>query len=195
MNLAIIKYNAGNIQSVLFALQRLGVHATVTDDYEELSRADKIIFPGVGAAGAAMRSLQQNGLDRIIPSLRQPVLGICVGMQLLFEHSEEDDTKGLGIIPAKVKKFVSGDNHKVPQIGWNSIKDLISPLFKGIEEEAYVYYVHSYYAEINPYMIARSEYGLSYAGAVAKDQFYGVQFHTEKSAGTGDAILRNFLNL
>ena len=195
MNLAIIKYNAGNIQSVLFALERLGVYATVTDDYEELSHADKIIFPGVGAAGAAMRSLQQKGLDRIIPSLRQPVLGICVGMQLLFEHSEEDDTKGLGIIPATVKKFASGDIHKVPQIGWNTIRDLKSPLFKGIAEEAYVYYVHSYYAEINPYMIARSEYGLSYAGAVAKDQFYGVQFHTEKSAGTGDAILRNFLNL
>jgi glutamine amidotransferase len=193
--LAIIKYNAGNIQSVLNAMERLGVNAIVTDNHEELSAADKVIFPGVGAAGAAMKSLQEKGLDRLVSSLRQPVLGICVGMQLLFEHSEEDDTKGLGIIPAKVKKFVALSEHKVPQIGWNTIKNLQSPLFKGIVENSYVYYVHSFYAEINPYMIASTQYGISYAGAVAKDNFYGVQFHTEKSAEIGDAILKNFLSL
>jgi glutamine amidotransferase len=193
--LAIIKYNAGNIQSVLNAMERLGVNAIVTDNHEELSAADKVIFPGVGAAGAAMKSLQEKGLDRLIPSLRQPVLGICVGMQLLFEHSEEDNTNGLGIIPAKVKKFAADAEHKVPQIGWNTIANLQSSLFKGISENCYVYYVHSFYAEINPYMIASTQYGISYAGAVAKDNFYGVQFHTEKSAEIGDAILKNFLSI
>lgn len=193
--LAIIKYNAGNIQSVLNAMERLGVNAVVTDNHEELSAADKVIFPGVGAAGAAMKSLKEKGLDLLIPSLRQPVLGICVGMQLLFEHSEEDDTKALGVIPAKVKKFIVKADYKVPQIGWNTIANLRSPLFKDISENSYVYYVHSFYAEINPYMIATTDYGISYAGAVAKDNFYGVQFHTEKSAETGDAILKNFLSL
>jgi glutamine amidotransferase len=193
--LAIIKYNAGNIQSVLNAMERLGVNAVVTDNHEELSAADKVIFPGVGAAGAAMKSLKEKGLDLLIPSLRQPVLGICVGMQLLFEHSEEDDTKALGVIPAKVKKFIAEADYKVPQIGWNTIANLRSPLFKDISENSYVYYVHSFYAEINPYMIATTDYGISYAGAVAKDNFYGVQFHTEKSAETGDAILKNFLSL
>jgi len=193
--LAIIKYNAGNIQSVLNAMERLGVNAVVTDNHEELSAADKVIFPGVGAAGAAMKSLKEKGLDLLIPSLRQPVLGICVGMQLLFEHSEEDDTKALGVIPAKVKKFIAEADYKVPQIGWNTISNLRSPLFKDISENSYVYYVHSFYAEINPYMIATTDYGISYAGAVAKDNFYGVQFHTEKSAETGDAILKNFLSL
>jgi glutamine amidotransferase len=193
--LAIIKYNAGNIQSVLNAMDRLGVDAVVTDDAETLMSADKIIFPGVGAAGAAMKSLKEKRLDELIRSLKQPVLGICVGMQLLFEHSEEDDTKGLGIIPARVKKFIGGEGNKVPQIGWNTIQQLQSPLFKGIAENSYVYYVHSYYAEQNPFMIATTEYGIPYAGAVAKDHFYGVQFHTEKSAETGDAILKNFLSL
>ncbi|MFO0415399.1 MAG: imidazole glycerol phosphate synthase subunit HisH [Bacteroidota bacterium] len=193
--LAIIKYNAGNIQSVLNAMERLGVNAVVTDNHEELSAADKVIFPGVGAAGAAMKSLKEKSLDLLIPSLRQPVLGICVGMQLLFEHSEEDDTKALGVIPAKVKKFIAEADYKVPQIGWNTIANLRSPLFKDISENSYVYYVHSFYAEINPYMIATTDYGISYAGAVAKDNFYGVQFHTEKSAETGDAILKNFLSL
>jgi glutamine amidotransferase len=200
MNLAIIKYNAGNIQSVLNALAMLGVEAKVTDSPEELYSADKVIFPGVGAAASAMDSLRSSRLDQVIRQLKQPVLGICVGMQLLFDHSEEGDTNCLGIIPYKVKKFtpVLNEDHsrlKVPQIGWNEIFDLKSELFSGIKEHSFVYYVHSYYAEMNPYCIAATEYGINYAGAVKKDNFYGVQFHTEKSAETGMQILQNFLSL
>lgn len=200
MNLAIIKYNAGNIQSVINALAMLGVEANVTDVADELFSADKVIFPGVGAAASAMDSLKQNQLDTVIRQLRQPVLGICVGMQLLFDHSEEGDTTCLGIIPYKVKKFtpVQNEDHsrlKVPQIGWNDIFDLKSELFTGIKEHSFVYYVHSYYAELNPYCIARTDYGITYTGAVQKDNFYGVQFHTEKSAAVGSKILENFLNL
>jgi len=199
MNLAIVKYNAGNIQSVLFALERLGLDAKVTDDFEELQRADKVIFPGVGAARSAMDSLKEKGLDAIIKQLKQPVLGICVGMQLLFEYSEENDTECLGIIPAKVKLFHSEEISpdipiKVPQVGWNDIYNLKTELFKDIPEHSYIYYVHSYYAEMNPYCIATSNYGLEYAGAVQKDNFYGVQFHTEKSAKVGEQILKNFLD-
>ncbi|QNA46546.1 imidazole glycerol phosphate synthase subunit HisH [Lacibacter sediminis] len=199
MNLAIVKYNAGNIQSVLFALERLGVDAKVTDDQDELFAADKVIFPGVGAARSAMDSLKEKGLDAIIKQLKQPVLGICVGMQLLFEHSEENDTECLGIIPAKVKLFRSEEISpdipiKVPQVGWNDIYNLKTDLFKDVPEHSYVYYVHSYYAEMNPYCIATSNYGLEYAGAVQKDNFYGVQFHTEKSAKVGEQILKNFLD-
>lgn len=200
MNLAIIKYNAGNIQSVINALTMQGVEAKVTDVPDELFAADKVIFPGVGAAASAMDSLRQNKLDTVIRQLRQPVLGICVGMQLLFDHSEEGDTPCLGIIPYKVKKFSSGIDLngqplKVPQIGWNDIYNLKSDLFKGINENSYVYYVHSYYAEMNPYCIASSDYGITYTGAVQKDNFYGVQFHTEKSAEIGMQILQNFLSL
>jgi len=200
MNLAIIKYNAGNIQSVINALRILGVEANVTDIPDELNAADKVIFPGVGAAASAMDSLKQNQLDTVIRQLRQPVLGICVGMQLLFDHSEEGDTTCLGIIPYKVKKFIPVQNEdhsrlKVPQIGWNQIYDFKSELFNGIKEHSFVYYVHSYYAEMNPYCISRTDYGITYAGAVQKDNFYGVQFHTEKSAGIGSKILENFLNL
>jgi glutamine amidotransferase len=199
MNLAIVKYNAGNIQSVLFALERLGVDAKVTDDFEELQKADKVIFPGVGAARSAMDSLKEKGLDAVIKQLKQPVLGICVGMQLLFEHSEESDTECLGIIPAKVKLFRSEEISpdipiKVPQVGWNDIYNLKTDLFKDVPEHSYIYYVHSYYAEMNPYCIATSNYGLEYAGAVQKDNFYGVQFHTEKSAKVGEQILKNFLD-
>ena len=200
MNLAIVKYNAGNIQSVLFALERLGVDAKVTDDQDELFDADKVIFPGVGAARSAMDSLKEKSLDAVIKQLKQPVLGICVGMQLLFEHSEESDTECLGIIPAKVKLFKSEEISpdipiKVPQVGWNDIYNLKTDLFKDVPEHSYIYYVHSYYAEMNPYCIATSNYGLEYAGAVQKDNFYGVQFHTEKSAKVGEQILKNFLDL
>ncbi len=195
MKLAIVKYNAGNIQSVLFALERLGVEASVTDDAVELQQADKVIFPGVGEAKSAMDSLQEKQLDQVIKGLKQPVLGICVGMQLLFEHSEESDTTGLGIVPAKVKLFRPVQSLKVPQIGWNDIYNLKSDLFKNVPENSYVYYVHSYYAEMNPYCIATSNYGLEYTGAVQKDNFYGVQFHTEKSAKVGDLILSNFLKI
>ncbi|MFN4284653.1 MAG: imidazole glycerol phosphate synthase subunit HisH [Lacibacter sp.] len=195
MNLAIVKYNAGNIQSVLYALERLGVQATVTDDAALLQAADKVIFPGVGEARSAMLSLQEKQLDVVIKNLRQPVLGICVGMQLLFEHSEESDTACLGIIPARVRRFAAAPNLKVPQVGWNTIYNMQSPLFAGVAENSYVYYVHSYYAEMNAWSIAATDYGISYCGAVHKDNFYGVQFHTEKSAATGDRILKNFLEL
>lgn len=200
MNLAIVKYNAGNIQSVLFALERLGFEAKVTDDKDELFSADKVIFPGVGAARSAMDSLKEKELDKVIKELKQPVLGICVGMQLLFEHSEESDTECLGIIPAKVKLFqsevVSPDIPiKVPQIGWNNLYNLKTNLFKDVPEHSFVYYVHSYYAEMNPYCIGTSSYGIEYCGAVQKDNFYGVQFHTEKSAKVGEKILSNFLIL
>ena len=193
MNLKIIKYNAGNIQSVLNALQRLGAVAEVTDDPEAIRRADKVIFPGVGEASSAMQSLVENGLDDVLRSLRQPVLGICVGMQLLCRHSEENNTACLGIIPIDVKKFSAAPGIKVPQMGWNMIYDLRSPLFSGVEEESYVYNVHSFYASDSPYTIASCFYSVEYAAAIQKDNFYGVQFHTEKSAETGDAIIRNFL--
>lgn len=194
MNIVIIKYNAGNIQSVTTALERLGIQAHVTDDAEQIRAADKIIFPGVGEARSAMKSLQQNSLDKVIAGLTQPVLGICVGMQLLCKHSEENDTTCLDIIPVKVKKFKSDDRQlKIPQVGWNTIYDLESPLFNGVAENSYIYNVHSYYAEDSAYTIGRCNYGLPYAAAIRKDNFYGVQFHTEKSAATGDQILRNFL--
>lgn len=194
MKLAIIKYNAGNIQSVLVALERLGVQAEVTDNAEKIKAADKVIFPGVGEASSAMNSLRQNNLDEVIKALRQPVLGICVGMQLLCEHSEENDTTCLGIVPVKVKKFKSGrELIKIPQVGWNTIHGLKSDLFKNVPENSYIYNVHSYYAVDSEYTIAKCNYGLEYAAAVKKDNFYGVQFHTEKSAATGDQIIKNFL--
>ncbi|WP_121357175.1 imidazole glycerol phosphate synthase subunit HisH [Flavisolibacter nicotianae] len=196
MKLAIIKYNAGNIQSVLVALERLGVQAEVTDKAEKIKAADKVIFPGVGEASSAMNSLRQNNLDQVIKELEQPVLGICVGMQLLCEHSEENDTTCLGIVPVKVKKFQSGKELiKIPQVGWNTIYDLKSDLFKNVPENSYIYNVHSYYADDSEYTIANCNYGLEYAAAVKKDNFYGVQFHTEKSAETGDQIIKNFLEL
>jgi imidazole glycerol-phosphate synthase subunit HisH len=195
MKLAIIKYNAGNIQSVLNALERLGVDAEVTDDAESIRAADKVIFPGVGEASSAMKSLKENNLDSIIRDLKQPVLGICVGMQLLCEHSEENNTDCLALVPVKVKKFSSSLKLKVPQVGWNNIFALRSPLFNGVPESSYIYNVHSYYAEDSEYTIAKCEYGIQYAAAVKKDNFYGVQFHTEKSAEVGDKIINNFLDV
>jgi glutamine amidotransferase len=195
MKLAIIKYNAGNIQSVLNALGRLGVEAEVTDDIDKIRTADKVIFPGVGEASSAMRSLKENNLDTVIKELKQPVLGICVGMQLLCRHSEENDTECLNVVPIEVKRFSSSFKLKVPQVGWNNIFQLQSPLFTGIPESSYIYNVHSYYAEDSKYTIAKCEYGLEYAAAIKKDNFYGVQFHTEKSAEVGDKIIKNFLGL
>jgi imidazole glycerol-phosphate synthase subunit HisH len=195
MKLAIIKYNAGNIQSVLNALERLGVHAEVTDDAAKIVAADKVIFPGVGEASSAMRSLKENNLDAVIKGLKQPVLGICVGMQLLCEHSEENDTECLHVLPVRVRKFPPGLPLKVPQVGWNNIYDLQTPLFEGVPENTYIYNVHSYYAEDSPYTIAKCGYGLEYAAAIKKDNFFGVQFHTEKSAEAGDQIIKNFLEL
>jgi len=204
MKLAIIKYNAGNIQSVFNALERLGIQPEVTDDKDAIKSADKVIFPGVGEAGSAMRSLEQNNLDQLIVQLKQPVLGICVGMQLLCQHSEENDTNCLGIIPVQVKRFpkaslpVEKDQatiYKVPQIGWNTIHQLQSVLFSGIPDGSYIYNVHSYYAEDSQYTIAKCNYGIEYAAAVQKDNFYGVQFHAEKSAEIGNRIIQNFLDI
>jgi glutamine amidotransferase len=194
MNVVLIKYNAGNIQSVLYALERIGVSATVTDDHEEIRAADKVLFPGVGEAFSAMQSLKGKGLDNVIRGLKQPVLGICVGMQLMCDHSQERDTPGLGIFDVKVKRFPSA-GIKVPQIGWNNIYHLKSGLFEGLEEDSYVYNVHSYYAELSKWTIATADYGVQYSAALHKQNFYGVQFHTEKSADTGEQVLRNFINL
>ena len=197
-NVAIIKYNAGNIQSVLNALERLGVKAEVTDDAEKIKSSDKVIFPGVGEASSAMKSLRENNLDKVIKELKQPVLGICVGMQLLCEHSEENDAACLEIVPIKVKRFQNlpiGNGGKIPQVGWNTIYDLKSLLFNNVSDNTYIYNVHSYYAEDSEFTIAKCNYGIEYAAAIKKDNFYGVQFHTEKSAEIGDRIIKNFLEL
>lgn len=196
MDIAIVKYNAGNVQSVQYALERLGYQATVTDDHAALKSSDKVIFPGVGNAGSAMQSLREKNLDVVIKQLTQPVLGICVGMQLLCNHSEENDTIGLGIINLEVKKFVSEERpFKVPQMGWNNIYNLSSDLLKDVPENSFVYYVHSYYATYGLETVATTDYILPYSAVVQKDNFYGVQFHTEKSADVGDRILLNFLKM
>jgi glutamine amidotransferase len=196
MDIAIIKYNAGNVQSVQYALERLGYKANITDDHEAIKSADKVIFPGVGNAYSAMESLKKNHLDEVIKNLTQPVLGICVGMQLLCKHSEENNTTGLGIVDLKVKKFVSENkSFKIPQMGWNNIFDFSSALFEGIKEESFVYYVHSYYVEHGNETIATTNYISPYSAVIKKDNFYGVQFHTEKSAEVGDRILLNFLKM
>ncbi|GAB3429016.1 imidazole glycerol phosphate synthase subunit HisH [Niabella aquatica] len=190
----IVKYNAGNIQSVLFALERIGVNAIVTDDREQILSADRIIFPGVGEASTAMEYLKQRNLDKIISAAKQPLLGICLGMQLLCQHSEENNTDCLGIFDVNVKRFVS--NHlKIPQIGWNNIHTKNSPLFNGVKTGSYCYFVHSYHAEINDNTIATTNYSIGFSSALSKNNFYGVQFHPEKSADAGEQILKNFLSL
>lgn len=191
--LVIINYGAGNIQSIKFAIKRLGYNAVLSDDAEEIRNADKVIFPGVGEASSAMTKLVASGLDKVIPTLKQPVLGICLGMQLMCKSSEEGNTKGLGIFEVDVVKF--SNTLKVPQIGWNQIFDLKSPLFKGISEKEYIYLVHSYYAPLCKETIATTEYGLSYSAALQKENFYGTQFHPEKSGEYGSSILMNFLAL
>lgn len=193
MKIVIIDYGAGNIQSIKFAVQRLGFEAVLSSDAEEIKSADKVIFPGVGEAGSAMKMLKATKLDKIIPQLKQPVLGICLGMQLMCQHSEEGDTRGLGIFDAQVLKFNNG--LKVPQIGWNTIYDLQSELFSGIKEQEYVYLVHSFYVAECDETIASTEYGVEYTTAIKKDNFYGVQFHPEKSSDAGEKILENFLNI
>ena len=194
MNIAIIKYNAGNVQSVLYALARLNLQAEVTDDPEKLRAADKVIFPGVGEASTAMTYLRARKLDAIIHDLQQPVLGICLGMQLLCAHSDENDTSCIGIFEESVKRFTPADKTlKVPQIGWNSITDLNSILFREVSAGSYVYSVHSYYVSKGEHTIATSEYGIPYSAAIHKNNFYGVQFHPEKSAAAGLQVLKNFL--
>ena len=199
MKLAIVKYNAGNIQSVLYALERIGMEAVVTDDHAAIRAADKVIFPGVGEASTAMQYLRERGLDTLIKNLEQPVLGICLGMQLMCSYSEENDTTCLGIFEENVRRFQpvagAGNTIKIPQIGWNNIYDLKSPLFKGLPENSYCYFVHSYYAASGDHTIATADYIQPYSAGLYKDNFYGVQFHPEKSATVGEQILKNFLTL
>ena len=191
--IVIIDYGAGNIQSIKFAVKRLGYEAVLSDDAEEIKNADKVIFPGVGEAGSAMRMLKSTGLDKLIPELKQPVLGICLGMQLMCNYSEEGNTEGLGIFDADVKRF---DNSvKVPQIGWNQLTNLETHLFDNVENGEYVYLVHSYYVPECKDEIARTEYGVNYSTALHRNNFYGVQFHPEKSSKTGEQILKNFLEI
>ncbi len=195
MKIAIIKYNAGNVQSVRFALQRLGVDAVWTDDPALLRSADKVIFPGVGEASSAMQYLRERGLDVVIRSLEQPVLGICLGLQLFCRYSEENDTACLGIFDAEVRLFRITEGLKVPHMGWNELSHLRGPLFTGITEESFAYFVHSYYAEENPSAIALTEYGVRFSAALHRDNFFAVQFHPEKSGPTGHQILDNFLKI
>ena len=205
MVLTIIKYNAGNIQSVLYALERIGMTAMVTDDIEQIQKADKVIFPGVGEASTAMNYLKERKLDIVIKNLKQPVLGICLGMQLMCKYSEENDTECLGIFNETVKWFGNAERNsneegtgvrvKVPQIGWNNIYDLKTALFRGLPQNSYCYFVHGYYAALGEHTIATTDYVLPYSSGLHRDNFYGVQFHPEKSAAVGEQILENFLSL
>ena len=196
MKLVIIKYNAGNVRSVQFALERLGIEANLSDEPEVILAADKIIFPGVGEASSAMDYLKQRGLDKVILDAKQPFLGICLGMQLMCSYSEENDTPCLGIFPEKVKRFVADQPLlKIPQIGWNTIHDLKAPLFKDVEEGSHCYFVHSYYASLGSHTIARTDYCGGFSSALQTRNYYGVQFHPEKSAEVGSTIIKNFLNI
>ena len=229
MNLTIVKYNAGNIQSVLYALERIGAEATVTDDHEQIRSADKVIFPGVGEASSAMRYLKERGLDKVLKNLKQPVLGVCLGMQLMCKYSEENDTTCLGIFDEQVKHFNPTEHErqqkllrqlddilvvqeateeadetddiqtlptlKVPQIGWNNIYNLKTDLFKELADNSYCYFVHGYYAALGEHTIATTDYVQPYSSGLHRDNFYGVQFHPEKSATVGEKILKNFLEL
>lgn len=191
--IVIIDYGAGNIQSIKFALERLGYEGVLSSDAKEISEARKVIFPGVGEAGSAMRKLKSTGLDKIIPTLKQPVLGICLGMQLMCRKTEEGNTDGLAIFDVDVVHFQK--KLKVPHIGWNRITDLKTVLFEGIVENEYVYLVHSYYVPVCEETISKCDYGVAYSSALQKDNFYGVQFHPEKSSSAGEQILKNFLKL
>jgi glutamine amidotransferase len=193
MKIVIIDYGAGNIQSIQFALNRLGYQAILSSNPVIIKGADKVIFPGVGEASSAMEKLQETGLEDLIPALKQPVLGICLGMQLMCHSSEEGNTKGLGIFDVDVVKFSA--RVKVPQIGWNQITELKTSLFNRVPEQDYIYLVHSFYAPLCKETIAVSEYEMPYSSALCKDNFYGVQFHPEKSSYTGEQILKNFLEL
>jgi glutamine amidotransferase len=193
MKIALIDYGAGNVQSVKYAVNRLGYDPILSKNHDEIRSADKVIFPGVGSAKSAMNQLRQSGLDKVIPTLKQPVLGICVGMQLMAKHSQEGDVECLGIIDAKVVKFKK--DLKIPHMGWNDISDVKSDLFAHLPIESQVYFVHSYYIPLNEYTIASTDYGATFSAAIQKDNFYAVQFHTEKSGDVGEQILKQFLEL
>jgi glutamine amidotransferase len=197
VNVAIIKYNAGNIRSVDCALKRLGITPVISDDPERIRTADKVIFPGQGEARTTMNYLREHGLDRLIGELKQPVLGICIGMQLLCSRSEEGgDTECLGVFEAVVRRFVPRRHEeKVPHMGWNVLTGMKGELFEGLPENPYVYFVHSYYAAVTRDTAATSDYIQPFSAALRKDNFYATQFHPEKSGRTGEMILRNFLNL
>jgi len=194
VEVVIIKYNAGNTKSVENALLRLGIYPIITDNIEKINSADKVIFPGVGHAGTTMQFLKENNLDAVIKKLKQPVLGICLGQQLMCAYSEEGAVDGLGIFPVSVKKFENIEGrYKIPQMGWNSLTELKSPLFKNIKENSFVYFVHSYYCTLSPYTIATCDYIHPFSAALQKDNFYAVQFHPEKSAAIGEMIIENFI--
>ncbi len=200
MKIAIIKYNAGNVQSVTYALQRLGIEPILTDDEQEIRTMDKVIFPGVGEASTAMYYLRKKGLDQLIPTLRQPVLGVCLGLQLMCRHTEENNTPCLNIFDIAVKKFdnrmaASNELVKIPHMGWNTITDYKGELLKGLPDKAYVYYVHSYYAQLSDYTIATTEYIHPFSAMLHRDNFYACQFHPEKSGEAGAAILANFIGI
>lgn len=195
MNIVIIKYNAGNIFSVEHAFKRLGVEATVTADQELIRSADKVVFPGVGEASSTMQYLQQSGLDKLIPALQQPVLGICLGMQLMCSHSEEGDVDCLNIFDAEVKRFLPQKHEdKVPHMGWNTIKNVGSNIFDASLENQFVYFVHSYYVALSKHTIATTDYIQPFSAAIHKDNFYATQFHPEKSGSIGERILKNFIS-
>ena len=196
MNIAIVKYNAGNIYSVVHALRRMGIEPLLTDDAEQLMKADRVLFPGHGHAGEAMDYLKARGLDKVIRNLKQPVFGICVGQQLLCKHSEEGDTECIGIFDAEVKRFQPQRHEdKVPCMGWNQLFDIKSPLYKGLNDGDYVYFVHSFYVPVCTETIATADYILPYSASMHKDNFYTCQFHPEKSGKVGEQILKNFLEL
>ena len=193
MNVAIVDYGVGNIKSIQHSLDRIGVNHIYTMVPEKIISAEKVIFPGVGDASYAMKQLKNQNLDKLIPNLKQPFLGICLGMQLMCNYSEEGDTSCLGIINTRAKKFNS-NNNKIPQIGWNNIKNLKTNLFKGITENEFMYFVHTYFVPKSTYTISESSYGLNYSSAINKDNFYGTQFHPEKSGLIGEKIIKNFIS-
>lgn len=192
MNVVIIDYGAGNVKSVQFALSRIGIEALCTNSVEDIKYADKVIFPGVGHAASAMLSIKKHGLDALIPDLKQDVLGICLGMQLMCKATEEGNMSGLNIFPTQVVRF--DVNEKIPHMGWNTLVNTKGDLFKELPLEAYVYNVHSFYVPINEYTVATTNYGINYSSALQKDNFYACQFHPEKSGLIGEQILKNFID-
>ena len=196
MDIAIIKYNAGNIGSVENAVRRIGLEPVITDDPERIAAADRVIFPGQGEAKSTMEYLKAHKLDQVILDLKQPVLGICIGMQLLCRHSEEYNTDCLGVFDVDVKKFIPQKHEdKVPQMGWNTIENTKSGLFEGFDKPEFTYFIHSFYAPLSPYTIAETYYTQRYSSALHKDNFYATQFHPEKSGTVGERILRNFIEI